>query len=502
MVASVAVGIILASPGSTLALPGTLDAAFGTAGLVSSTTGSGATGVAYVPTGTNGDLAVSDSSVPPLGSSTPQQFQVAVFTPSGAPNTSFGTGGVVDSFPGYALAVAAVPAGLPNAGNIVAAGYASSAPGCGLSGLQPAIAEYNPDGTVAFETAPRSVTASITTGTTLTLNSGTFTPADVGSTVCGPGIPTGTTITKLLGSSPSSTAQLSASATNGSFIKTTIAQLPGNGGQYNAVAIDPVTGNVVAAGQVLTASGSFEGLVVRLTPAGALDSSFNSTGYDATFAPPASSSTSLTDFDAVAVEPSGVPNVAEDIVAGGYSIDTTGSQEATLAAFGNAGLDSNFGTSGIVLPPAMNTVNGLTILPTGNVVVVGTDAPSSTASFLVQYQASGSQVITFGGSSNNGVVTVAPTATTSYQLTSVAYDPFSGYLSVGGGTATTGGAPHLGDRAGSVSFRHGGGEYEFRFERHGPGPLLAVPPGRLSGRGGDPAGWQGGGRRRGGHRQR
>ena len=177
--------------------------------------------------------------------------------------------------------------------------------------------------------------------------------------------------------------------------------------------------------------------MVRLTPAGALDSSFNGTGYDATFAPPASSSTSLTDFDTVAVEPSGVPKVAEDIVAGGYSIDTTGSQEATVAAFGNAGLDPNFGASGIDLPTAVNLVNGLTILPTGNVVAVGTDAPASTASFLLQYQATGSPAINFGGGNTNGVVTVASTPTTSYQLTSVAYDPFSGYLSVGG-TATTG----------------------------------------------------------------
>ena len=231
---------------------------------MSSTTGSGATGVAYVPTGIdNQDLAVSDSSVPPLGSSTPQQFQVAVFTPSGAPNTSFGTGGVVDSFPGYALAVTAVPAGLPNAGNIVAAGYASSAPGCGLSGLQPAIAEYNTNGTlvgssVAFETAPRSCdrfdqhrddpdTAS---------GSGTFTAADVGSTVCGTGIPTGTTVAQVVNST---TVRLSTIATNGSFIKTTIAQLPGNGGQFNAVTIDPVTGNIVAAGQVLTSVGQLRG---------------------------------------------------------------------------------------------------------------------------------------------------------------------------------------------------------------------------------------------------
>jgi hypothetical protein len=200
------------------------------------------------------------------------------------------------------------------------------------------------------------------------------------------------------------------------------------------VSVDPVTGNVVAAGQEQTTSGSFEGLVARLTAAGALDTSFDSTGYAVTFAPPLSSTTSLTDFDAVAVEPSGAPN-ASDIVAGGYSI-LNGSQTATVAAFGNGGFDSGFGTGGVDLPGAISMVNGVAVLPNGNVVAVGPSSSSSTASALVQYQPNGAPDNAFGG----GAVTMPQISGTTLQMTAVAYDPFSGYLSVAG-TATTGQPP-------------------------------------------------------------
>ena len=215
--------------------------------------------------------------------------------------------------------------------------------------------------------APRSVTASSTGGSTITLSNGAFTAADVGSTICGSNIPAGTTIAQVL--SPT-TAQLSAAVGTISSVPATIAQIPGDGGQFNAVTIDPATGNIVAAGEVLTTSFSSEGLVARLTTAGALDTSFDSTGYDVTFAPPSPLTTTLTDFYTVAVEPSGVPNVAEDIVAGGQSV-VTGSQEAILAGFGSAGLDSNFGTAGIATPSGVSVVNGVTILADGNVVAVG-----------------------------------------------------------------------------------------------------------------------------------
>ncbi len=428
---AIAVGTVPSTAGAATGPPaGTLDPAFGSGGMAQSSLGAGATGVAVEPAGvTNaGDVVVSGS--PPTA---PPQFQVGMFTPGGAVNAAFGLGGMISSFAGYALAVTAEPAN----GEVVAAGYASSSSqSCGGAGPVPVVVGYTPSGAPAFTAdlralTSRHVTASITSlSTTVTLTSGTFTSADVGAAICGLGVPSGTTIASVTNST---TALLSLPATLTGSPSVTISQV--DNGQFNAVTVD-ANGNIVAAGQTQTAAGTPEGLVDRLTASGTLDTTFNTTGYLKTFAVAGADEA---EFNSVAVVPPG-PSDAGIIMVGGSSQIGANASQLTLAAFKPGGTPyAAFNASGALQSASATVTTGITIVTTGsaagNVVAVG---PGSSGSpILLQFKPNGTPFTPFTsvGAPQSGEVVVQPAAGTSDQLNAVAYDPFSGFLSVAG-TAT------------------------------------------------------------------
>ncbi|MGH9114975.1 MAG: delta-60 repeat domain-containing protein, partial [Acidimicrobiales bacterium] len=280
---------VAAGGGPAWAAPGSLDSSFGSAGVVTQSNSNGATGVAVVPAGDPdaGDVVVSGSAG---GAPNGVQFQVGRFTPSGALDGSFG-GRLVDSFAGVANAVAVVPPGLPNAGDVVAVGYkATTCPGA-TSPDEPVVAEYNTSGSQVF----------------------------LPTTVC-----------------PSS----------------------GLGGRFNGVAID-ASGNIVAAGVWTTSSGAQEALVARLTPSGALDPGFGTGGIlTSTYG-------GITAANAVAVDPAN-----SDVVVAG-----SGSPTFVVDAF------TSTGGSGWTSTPGGGLAKAIVALPSGSGVVVA--GQSSTQRFYL-----------------------------------------------------------------------------------------------------------------------
>ena len=294
---------------------------------------------------------------------------------------------------------------------------------------------YNPNsvppGGPAFTTADlraltsRPVTVAITSGsTTVTLTSGTpLTSADVGAAICGVGVgvPSGATISSVVNST---TALISLpAATTNNNLSVTISQVVS--GQFNAVTVD-ANGNIVAAGQTVGASGTPEGLVARLTPTGSIDSSFNTVGYVKTFAVAGADEAV---FNSVAVVPAG-PSDAGVIMVGGASQIGLNPSQLTVAAFKPGGTPYLAFASGALQSPLGTTATGITIVTTGttagNVVAVGPAPSPSGPPVLLQFKPNGTQ---------SGEAFVQPAPGTSDQLNAVAYDPFSGFLSVAG-TAT------------------------------------------------------------------
>jgi uncharacterized delta-60 repeat protein len=464
---SVPLAVVAVLPDSAAAQsqPGSFDPAFGSAstpGMVSSATGDGATGVAYIPAGPHaGELAVSGAS-----NTSPQMFQIGLFTSSGAPDNSFGTSGFLSAFAGDALAVTSEPIGAPNgtAGNVVAAGYIKpSAQTCGGTAPVPAIAiaAFSPTFQVIRTdlraVTSRTVTLSLHAGSAnVTLSGPTgaaLSATDAGATICFSD-PTLQTLTLSQVISATS-AMLSAPATSTTTVTATISGV--DIGQLNAVTVDS-NGNIVAAGQTTTSSGATEGLVVRLTPTGALDTSFNGTGYLQTFAVAGGQAAAFASVAVVPpvpagyVPPTGIapPTDVGDIVVGGSSTtaSTPPQGELTVAAFTAAGTpDPNFGTSGATQfagVAAATTANGLAVIsaitlstpqpPLGDIVAVGT---TSSGGDLVQFEANGTVDTAFASNpATPGEVPVS-SGSSVIQLNAVAYQPAGGFLMVAGMSTTT-----------------------------------------------------------------
>ncbi len=207
------------------------------------------------------------------------------------------------------------------------------------------------------------------------------------------------------------------------------------------------SGNIVAAGQSSTTSLTPEGLVVRLTPNGTLDTTFGGTGYLETSAVRwgAAAFTSVAVVPQVPAgyaPPTGVapPTDVGDIVAGGYSTTATNGQALTVAAFSgiNGAPDTQFAGGATQFLPA-TTATGLTVISgttlstpqphLGDIVAVG---PTSTGVDLVQFQANGALDPTFGSGGQVAVQSSAP-----FLQTAIAYQPFGGFLTVAGMTTPT-----------------------------------------------------------------
>ncbi|HEY1652716.1 MAG TPA: hypothetical protein VGG09_12600 [Acidimicrobiales bacterium] len=384
---------------------GTLDTSFGTNGVATSALGAQADAMAVVPAGVSdaGDIVLAAT---PGGNT---GFQAARFTASGSLDTAFGGSGVVEAFTsGQADGVAVVPAGLPHAGDVVVVGRTNSYSGC--SGTALVVSEYTPGGTLDT----------------------TFDPA---------------------GSLPGTIAVDCATGT----------------GDLTSVALDDA-GNIVTAGYV-TPLAVTEPVVARLTPAGALDAGFGGSGVLV-----ASEGSGNAQFSTVAIEPVGATG-AGDIVAAGFDLNAADqTQEMVIAFTSGGGRDASFGcpasASGlcVVAPPTGTTgiaANGETLLPSGAVVLAGTAALASGSELAVVQLAPGGSLDSGFGSGGVVLANPSPGATTAV---GVSFESGNNVLLVGGsagtGAATTGLAAEL---------NAGNGGFDTSFGSNGIALQQAIP---------------------------
>jgi len=352
--------LVAASTGTASASPGALNTSFGTAGKVVDAGSNGITGEAVVP---NGVAAAGD--IVTAGSAGNRDFQVGRFSARGALDGSF-NGGFVDPFAGQALAVAVIPFGDPDAGDVVAVGYwiTTSDEFC-EDQPTPVVAEFTPSGVLntSFGSGGRTV---ITAG------------------VC-------------------------------SFGES----------RLSAVTVES-GGRIVVAGQSTNAGATIQTLVARLTSTGALDTSFDGTGYDLKAIGNGNSAAYGVAIDAT----------NGDIVTGGFSENGSAQSLSTVAAFFSSG-----GSDGTLSWTATATggdapgsvAAAVTALPDGNVVAAGSTLLLNTGTprfFLAQYTSNGATDTAFGG--GTGQVIDAPATNAQEVLSAVSYEPYGGVLVAAG----------------------------------------------------------------------
>ncbi|MGH9055273.1 MAG: hypothetical protein ACRDYY_05320, partial [Acidimicrobiales bacterium] len=347
---------VAAGGGPAWAAPGSLDPSFGSTGVVAQAGSNGATGVAVVPAGDTGagDVVVSGSAGGPPGG---PEFQVGRFTTSGALDGSFG-GGLVNSFGGVAYAVAVVPSGLPNAGDVVAVGEEAAKCSGATSGTEPVVVEYNSTGAVQWTTpvCPSSGLGGQLNGVAID-SSGNI-------VVAGQWADTSGTHEALVARLTSAGALDTGFATVG-FLTSTLGGTPA---EAYAVAVDPANSDVVVAGD----SGS-EMAVAEFTSAGAPNDGFGTGGVVTDAA------ASLA--KAVVALPSG------DVIAGGESSSNRSFVERWSSTGSSAW--SKTDTPGV---PGPSGINGLAYQAFGNILIAAGTAGmgaqgSGQAMFVAQYDA-------------------------------------------------------------------------------------------------------------------
>jgi uncharacterized delta-60 repeat protein len=364
--------LVAASAGTASAQPGALDDSFGSAGTVVESASNGASGVALVPAGVAdaGDYVMSGSA----GSS---DFQVGRFTSSGALDPSF-AGGFVDPFAGEATAVAVVPPGLPNAGDVVAVGYWNNSTIC--SGPIPVVAELTPSGLLnpAFGSVHNGIEA-VEVGTcsdglsrlnAVTVESSGYIVVAGQSTGM-----SGTVETLVASLSPAGVIDWS-----------TLAPIGHLDSVANGVTIDPATGDVITAGFSYNSSDPPASVftVADFGTTGTLNSGFGTAGV-VTAANQAGSVA-----NAITALPDG------NLVAVGSTVEgSPATSRFFVAQYTSAGaVDTSFGggTGQVVDAPATNAneqLNSVAYQPFGGVLVAaGSVGPLKSQDMVVtQYDA-------------------------------------------------------------------------------------------------------------------
>jgi hypothetical protein len=183
------------------------------------------------------------------------------------------------------------------------------------------------------------------------------------------------------------------------------------GGSFSGVAVDPSTGNILAAGTLNAGTGN-ETVVVRFTPSGSIDNGFSAGQYvshvdgnPSTGAAVAFSSTT-----------------GETLVTGSETDPTTGSHLYVLALGSSGVLAGGFASSGVYTSSAGTAGNGITVVPPGIALSAGTvfvAGDQGTSTYLGSLGSNGGLIWT--GQSLSGV-----------QYSSVAYQPNGNTVSAAG----------------------------------------------------------------------
>ena len=351
---------------------GALDASFGSSGTVLQT-------VSPTDETANAMAMLADGRFLVVGSATHPSYDelLAMFTSAGAEDTTFNGTGYRTLDVGSAPSVAKGTVIQPADGKIVSAGYVDyEAP---LSGHKMAILRYNTDGSPDTTFGVNGIALGGYHANAVALQSNgsivaTGYDGDVGSRVI-------------------QVARFTASgALDATFGSGGIVDVSVNGvdDEANAVLILS-NGDIVVGG--FTKNGTFlDSVFVRLTPSGALDTTFNASGKSVV-----AMSTGSDQVNAMALQSDG------KIVGTGYA-EITGGVNAfgTTRINADGTLDTSFGTNGVVTT-MLGTVNtvayGVAVQSNGAIVIGGLtfNSTSTTDDFaLARYTASGALDSTFG----------------------------------------------------------------------------------------------------------
>ncbi len=203
------------------------------------------------------------------------------------------------------------------------------------------------------------------------------------------------------------------SATNGIVVQLTTAgvldstfatggeyTLPTADGNLSAVALQS-SGAIVATGVRTTTSGSSSTpqlLAIRLTTAGVLDTSFNGNGELAISVPGTSTSGVSLANPAVAVAPSGQIYVATTENTPSSNLGTLSGMVASINT--NGTLNTGFGSSGVLtLASSSNQIGGIAVQSDNKIVVAGSNFANANpvTPFLMRYSTAGVADTTFKG---------------------------------------------------------------------------------------------------------
>ena len=353
--------------------PGTLDATFGTGGIVTTDMGGGDNASALVIQ-PDGKIVAAGYSL--SGSS--YDFTLVRYNANGGLDTNFGTGGIVTTAIGSnGSSVQALVIQSDN--KIVAAGRTDN-----ISSSDFALVRYNANGNLdtTFGKGGIVITA---------IGSSGFAQALViqpdGKIVAAGSSGSSSDFT-LVRYNPDGT--LDATFGTGGKVTTAI----GSGGWAQALGIQS-DDKIVAAGYSVNA-GINDFTLVRYNPNGSLDHNFGTGGKVIT---PIGSDSSAS---ALVIQPDGL------IVAAGYSVNGSNNSFALVRYNANGSLDQNFGTGGKVttaIGSHSDSASALVIQSGGKIVAAGGTFNGSIYNFaLVRYNANGSLDTTFG---KGGIVITA-----------------------------------------------------------------------------------------------
>ena len=418
-VATIALG--LGAAAARAASPGTLDPSFGSGGIAGSGANTRLFGIAVQSDGKL--VAVGES----VGSS--PSLLLARFTPSGALDPSFGSGGIVH---GPAIPPSAGSLGrgvaVQSDGKIVVVGNATDSSGNYAQGL--IVERYSSSGSLDTSFGSHGVVEQL------------------GGTSFGQGYavaiqPDGKII---------ATGSGNAAGSGGTFPRVAVVRLNANGsldtsfqgggvdvidlGAFSyalAVALQP-GGAIVIAGSQAPGLQVPNALIARLTPSGALDTTFAGTGaYAHQYAQGASNSA----FNAVAVQPDG-----KIVAAGAATIGNTSADALVVRFTASGAQDGSFGSGGVVYTPSANSysanggavpgANGITIAPNGDIVAAGVyDNSVQTYATVWALTAGGALDGSFG---SHGVSLYTNSAGNNTEYAAIGLSPSNGdFVAVGDG---------------------------------------------------------------------
>lgn len=431
-------GRLMLGCAATMALMGGVAGAAQAAGSPVSSFGSA--GVASLGSGTrllgttvqsNGDVvAVGES-----GAGTNTSLLLARFTPSGAPDGSFGSGGMVRG-----PAVAGAPGSLGRSvaiqpdGKIVVVGAASDASGSTPKGLL--IERYSSSGTLDTSFGSGGVVnefgSSFGNGYAVAIQPDGKIVATGSDTAAGSnGVAPRVAAVRL---SPSGTLDSSFAGGGLDVID------DGSFSVALAVALQS-DGKIVIAGSQSPSGQSVNALLARLTSSGAPDTSFNGSGAVTVFD---TQGAAFESFNGVAVQGNGAIVVAGTVTAGNSGAD------ALVARFTSSGAkDSSFGSGGVTYTPsAVNfTEQGGQTIPganavglaiNGEIVAGGTFANGiATSGALFAFTPGGASDSSFG---TGGTVKLTGSQGNNTEFAGLAVSPTTGNLLAAGDSQPLGGS--------------------------------------------------------------